>query len=92
MIKRESYMKQIRPFIGQNIVKVLTGIRRCGKSTLLRHMKSCLAPHGRLEGEILYKGKGLAQVEERVQAAEIGYIMQSPENQVVIWDFLTSHL
>lgn len=36
MIKRESYMKQIRPFIGQNIVKVLTGIRRCGKSVMLK--------------------------------------------------------
>ena len=35
MIKRELYMRQIRPFIGQNIVKVLTGIRRCGKSYLL---------------------------------------------------------
>ncbi|MDR0884280.1 MAG: ATP-binding protein [Oscillospiraceae bacterium] len=35
MIKRESYMEQIRPFIGKDIVKVITGLRRSGKSVLL---------------------------------------------------------
>lgn len=35
MIPRESYFKQIKPFIGKNIIKVLVGVRRCGKSTLL---------------------------------------------------------
>lgn len=35
MIPRESYFKQIEPFIGKNIIKVLVGVRRCGKSTLL---------------------------------------------------------
>ena len=32
MITREAYMKKIRPFINSDLVKVLTGIRRCGKS------------------------------------------------------------
>ena len=35
MIKRELYMKRIRPFIGSDLVKVMTGIRRCGKSVML---------------------------------------------------------
>ena len=35
MIPRESYFEQIEPFIGKNIIKVLVGVRRCGKSTLL---------------------------------------------------------
>ena len=35
MIQREMYMKRIRPFIGTDLVKVMTGIRRCGKSFLL---------------------------------------------------------
>ena len=35
MIKRELYMSRIRPFIGTELVKVMTGIRRCGKSVLL---------------------------------------------------------
>ena len=36
MIKREEYMKRIRPFIGTDLVKVLTGIRRSGKSVMLQ--------------------------------------------------------
>ena len=35
MIKRELYMEQIRPFIGKDVVKVITGLRRSGKSVLL---------------------------------------------------------
>ncbi|MDR0287684.1 MAG: ATP-binding protein [Clostridiales bacterium] len=35
MIKRELYMEQIRPFIGKDIVKVITGLRRSGKSVML---------------------------------------------------------
>ena len=35
MIKRESYLEQIRPFIGKDVVKVITGLRRSGKSVLL---------------------------------------------------------
>ena len=31
MIKRESYMRRIRPFINGELVKVMTGIRRSGK-------------------------------------------------------------
>ena len=35
MIKRENYLDTIRPFYDQDLIKVITGIRRCGKSTLL---------------------------------------------------------
>ncbi len=35
MIKREKYLKEIRPFYDEDLIKVITGIRRCGKSTLL---------------------------------------------------------
>lgn len=46
MIKRELYMKRIRPFIGTDLVKVMTGIRRCGKSVMLDLIKEELAEHG----------------------------------------------
>ena len=36
MIKRELYMKRIRPFIGGDLIKVMTGLRRSGKSVMLR--------------------------------------------------------
>ncbi len=32
---REFYLKQLRPFYGSDLIKVVTGIRRCGKSSLL---------------------------------------------------------
>ncbi|MFR7745905.1 MAG: ATP-binding protein [Eggerthellaceae bacterium] len=35
MIQRDSYLEEIKPFIGKNIIKVLVGVRRAGKSTLL---------------------------------------------------------
>ncbi len=36
MIQRERYLKQITPFIDKPVIKVLTGIRRGGKSTFLK--------------------------------------------------------
>ena len=62
---------------------ILCGPSGCGKSTLLRHLKTCLTPHGRRSGEILFYGSSLEKVEERRQAQEIGFVLQSPENQVV---------
>lgn len=32
---REKYLSKIRPFFDSDIIKVITGIRRCGKSFLL---------------------------------------------------------
>lgn len=46
MIKRENYMKQIRPFIDGELIKVLTGIRRCGKSVMLELIKEELSLMG----------------------------------------------
>lgn len=46
MIKRESYMKRIRPFIGTDLIKVMTGIRRCGKSVMLELIKEELIESG----------------------------------------------
>ena len=46
MIKREMYMQRIRPFIGTDLVKVLTGMRRCGKSVMLELIKQELIESG----------------------------------------------
>ena len=46
MIKREIYMKRIRPFIGTDLIKVMTGIRRCGKSVMLELIKQELIESG----------------------------------------------
>ena len=46
MIKREMYMRRIRPFIGGELVKVMTGIRRSGKSVMLELIKEELTENG----------------------------------------------
>ena len=38
MLKREIYLKKIRPFYNSDLVKILVGIRRCGKSVLLKQI------------------------------------------------------
>ncbi len=62
---------------------VLCGPSGCGKSTLLRLLKSCLAPHGTLTGEILLGGEKLETISNFDQARAIGFVLQSPEHQVV---------
>lgn len=42
MIDRERYIRQISPFIGKPVIKVITGIRRCGKSTFLKMISASL--------------------------------------------------
>ena len=34
MIQRERYMQEIRDFMDKPVVKIITGMRRCGKSAL----------------------------------------------------------
>ena len=46
MIKRELYMKKIRPFMGGELIKVMTGMRRSGKSVMLELIKEELVLHG----------------------------------------------
>ena len=62
---------------------IFCGPSGCGKSTLLRHLKSCLTPHGLFSGAITYGGRPLGEMSTREQSQEIGYVLQSPENQVV---------
>ena len=85
-----TYPQQRRPALShvtltvpEGAFMVLCGPSGCGKSTLLRQLKTALAPHGLREGEITFCGTPLAQIPSRRQAAEIGFVQQSPENQVV---------
>ncbi|MBO4375445.1 MAG: ATP-binding protein [Lachnospiraceae bacterium] len=46
MIIREHYLKQIRPFYDSDLVKIITGIRRCGKSVILEQVQDELKATG----------------------------------------------
>jgi energy-coupling factor transport system ATP-binding protein len=62
---------------------VLCGPSGCGKSTLLRQTKTALAPHGQRSGQIFLDGEPLDSLDQRTQSSRIGFVQQSPENQIV---------
>lgn len=61
----------------------ICGKSGCGKSTLLRHLKPVLMPYGIFEGKILFQNRNLKDLTNREQAEKIGYVFQSPDNQIV---------
>ncbi len=54
MIKRELYMSRIRPFIGNELIKVLTGFRRSGKSVMLDLIKEEIISSGVSENQFIF--------------------------------------
>lgn len=54
MVKRELYLKRIRPFYQSEMVKVLTGIRRCGKSTIIQQIIQEIRDSGVPDDRIIY--------------------------------------
>ncbi|MDR1960775.1 MAG: ATP-binding cassette domain-containing protein, partial [Gracilibacteraceae bacterium] len=55
----------------------------CGKTTLLRQLKPSAAPHGVKSGGIFFENQPLEELTHRSASAHIGFVMQSPENQIV---------
>ncbi len=53
MIIRETYLNKIIPLIDKNLIKVLTGVRRSGKTVLLSQIQDHLLKNGRSEAQIL---------------------------------------
>ena len=54
MIIRENYLKKIRPFYDKDLIKVITGIRRCGKSVILKQIINEIKKLGIEENNIIY--------------------------------------
>ncbi len=53
MIVREAYLNQIIPLIDKNLIKVLTGVRRSGKTVLLSQVRDYLVTHGTDKKQII---------------------------------------
>lgn len=54
MILRKTYLDQIIPLIDKNLIKVLTGIRRSGKTVLLQQIQDYLLQDGRQKNNVVY--------------------------------------
>lgn len=62
---------------------VVCGESGCGKTTLLKLIKKQLSPVGKKSGNILYYSDLIEELDDRVSAAEIGFVLQDPDNQIV---------
>lgn len=57
-ISRAQYLKKVKPFIGKNLIKVIVGQRRVGKSVFLREiMNFLLASHRVNRNQVFYLNK-----------------------------------
>ena len=87
MVERKEYLEQLIGWKGEQVIKVVTGIRRCGKSTLLMQYQAWLRENGALDAQIVsvnfeeleyeelldYK-KLYAYLKERLVAGKTTYI------------------
>ncbi len=76
-------LKDINFTVDKGEFVTLCGPSGCGKSTLLRNLKPILAPVGIKSGEILFNGVDINSMSQREQSSKIGYVLQSPDNQIV---------
>lgn len=53
-IKRQVYLRKLLNFKDKQVIKVITGIRRCGKSTLMEMYRDWLRTHGVSDEQIIY--------------------------------------
>lgn len=54
MIQRNDYMEKLKLWKDKQVIKVITGIRRCGKSTLLKQFKEYLLEQGVKEEQCIF--------------------------------------
>lgn len=69
--------------IPEGRITLICGASGSGKSTLLRRLKTCLADHGKAEGDVLFFGKALDDIGQAEQARRIGFVFQHPDDQIV---------
>lgn len=80
---KKAALKDVSFTINEGEFVTLCGKSGSGKSTLLRHFKSILTPFGDSIGAIFFQGEYLKEVEDRIQTEKIGFVLQSPDHQIV---------
>ena len=92
MISRPDYINAIRPFIDQPVVKILTGVRRCGKSTIFEMLHRELLDRGIPEERIIcrrYTEMDLAeQLTAQAMYADLQSAMEGKEKCFLLLDEL----
>ncbi len=71
MIFRPDYMRKLQPLIDKPLVKILSGIRRCGKSTIFEMLKVELCARGIPEERIIHKTYTEMDIPENITAKQM---------------------
>lgn len=81
--KNKKALKNIKLNIQKGEFITLCGQSGCGKTTLIKHLKTVLTPYGEKNGKVIFMNKDLEQVQLRKQTEKIGYVLQNPDQQIV---------
>ena len=89
MLKRETYLSRIRGFYDSDLVKILVGIRRCGKSVILNQIVEEIKDKGVLENHIIYVNFELVEFEELQDYKKLNkYIKDNIKDDKIYYIFL----
>lgn len=69
--------------VEEGAFQLLVGATGSGKTTLLSSCKPAIAPAGERAGALRAFGRPVDELDAREAAATVGYVAQSPENQIV---------
>lgn len=89
MLKREVYLSRIRGFYDSDLVKILVGIRRCGKSVILNQIIDEIKEKGIEENHIIYINFELIEYEELQDYKKLNkYIKDNIKDNKMYYIFL----
>lgn len=81
MLKRELYLKKIRKFIDEEEIKVITGVRRSGKTVILKQIMEEIRNNGIKEENIIYLPLESSQFDDIEDYKDLNkYIFKKTEN------------
>lgn len=89
MLKREIYLSRIRGFYDSDLIKILVGIRRCGKSVILNQIADEIKEKGVGEDHIIYINFEMIEYEELQDYKKLNqYIKESVKDNNTYYIFL----
>lgn len=89
MLKREIYLSRIRGFYDSDLIKILVGIRRCGKSVILKQIIEEIKEKGIEEDHILYINFEFVEFEDLKDYKKLnGYIKEKIKDNKKYYIFL----